>query len=339
MERRSEMKGALGILLVEGWPALAAALGTGGLSAASAPNLSLLFGRGTALPIGRLPGLAGAPSPAAPAAGLEYILTVLHGLPYRAGAGLASLLKQVDLPALGGNDAWRVDPVILRDAPGRIYLTDPEPRLPGALAAALAAEIEAWFGEHGLELHTVLDDGSIRGYLSAPAAAWNLPPPGSMLGADLGDVWPEEPAARRWRTLFNEMQMRLHQHPALAARRAAGKPVPNALWWWGGGALPSPPRRAYRLSGTVPPLARALSDAALKTGGVLHGVLTCWRPVPDTPPAAQLAELDKRAACTLAELKRRRVGGIALVLDDGRCWHYTPFSRWRLFRPARLALR
>ncbi len=324
------------VLLVEGWPALAAAVGTSNLTAQAAPNLALLFGRGAPLPLGRLPGLPAPVSAATPAAGVEHILTVLHGMAYDGGAGLAVLLAAFELPALAGDVGCRVDPVILRDAPGRIYLTVPEPRLPVPLAATLATEIEAWFGEHGMALCTVIDGGVIRGYLRQQAAC-NLPPPGSMLGADLGEVWPEAPGARRWRALFNEMQMRLHQHPALAARRAAGEPVPNALWWWGGGAVRQAPCLAYEACGTVPSLARALSHAALKAGGTVHGRLYCWQPVPGAAPREQLAALDRLAARLLADLKRRWGGSLALVLDDGRCWHYTRSSRWRLYRPARLA--
>src|SRR3546814_15930088 len=43
---------------------------------------------------------------------------------------------------------------------------------------------------------------------------------------------------RRWRSLLNEAQIILHNHPWNARRAAAGKPPVNSLWFWGGGMLP-----------------------------------------------------------------------------------------------------
>src|SRR5690606_8095411 len=58
------------------------------------------------------------------------------------------------------------------------------------------------------------------------------------LGGDVFEHLPEGDAGRRWRALLSEAQVILHNHPANAARAAAGKLPVNSLWFWGGGVLP-----------------------------------------------------------------------------------------------------
>ena len=42
-----------------------------------------------------------------------------------------------------------------------------------------------------------------------------------------------------WRSLFNEIQMLLHEHPLNQSREARGEPAINGAWFWGGGIMPN----------------------------------------------------------------------------------------------------
>jgi len=62
--------------------------------------------------------------------------------------------------------------------------------------------------------------------------------PSHALGADLFSLLPTGPEGKRWRALFNEAQVLLHQHPRNAERVASGRAPVNALWFWGAGKMP-----------------------------------------------------------------------------------------------------
>jgi len=76
-----------------------------------------------------------------------------------------------------------------------------------------------------------------------------------------GDDGPE------WRTLLNELQMLLHQHPINEQREAQGRPTINSLWFWGNGEAPPVFQSAFTRVWTTDPitcgLAR-LSDTPLE---------------------------------------------------------------------------
>lgn len=105
-------------------------------------------------------------------------------------------------------------------------------------AEELAEPLQAMFTEDGMRLvissphhwHLRLPPQSVLPDFSAPETA---------LGEDLYEHLPQGPQARRWRVLFNEVQVLLHQHPLNARRRERGLPPINSLWFWGAGVLPS----------------------------------------------------------------------------------------------------
>ncbi|MFD2367287.1 hypothetical protein [Pseudoduganella sp. GCM10020061] len=59
--------------------------------------------------------------------------------------------------------------------------------------------------------------------------------PDAAAGLDISFFMPAGEAAKRFRKLQNEIQMLWHDHPANAAREAAGQTPVNAFWPWGGG--------------------------------------------------------------------------------------------------------
>ena len=56
-------------------------------------------------------------------------------------------------------------------------------------------------------------------------------------GLNLRDLMPAGRDGARVRSLVNEIQMLLHEHPVNAARLARRQPVINSVWLWGIGSL------------------------------------------------------------------------------------------------------
>ena len=93
------------------------------------------------------------------------------------------------------------------------------------------------FGDAGFPLEAARPD---RWYLRCPREA-KLPrfsAPADALGDDLARHLPDGDNARQWRSLLNEAQIALTQHPLNAQRAQRGLPPVNSLWFWGAGVLP-----------------------------------------------------------------------------------------------------
>jgi hypothetical protein len=66
-----------------------------------------------------------------------------------------------------------------------------------------------------------------------------------VVNKGIQELLPSGASIRMWRTLFNEVQMLLHEQPLNLAREARGEPAINGVWFWGGGAMPKSFHRAY----------------------------------------------------------------------------------------------
>ena len=167
-----------------------------------------------------------------------------------------------------------------------------------------------------------------RWYLALPEGS-PLPSfadPADALGGDLFSLLPSGPEGRRWRALFNEAQVLLHQHPRNAARAAAGKAPVNALWFWGAGRLPNAVRsdaRAVR-SSDVELLALSRLAGVADAQEIAHSALFDLRQLRDP----------LRLQTLLADALRE---GFEPQLDfaDGARWSLRPMQRWRLWRRPR----
>jgi len=208
---------------------------------------------------------------------------------------------------------------------------------------AIARDLKPLFGDAGLLFDAPRPN---RWYLRAlsvtdwPTAA----DPDDVLGDDLKLHLPAGAAGKRWRMLFNEAQMILHQHAVNAARAARGAVSVNSLWFWGGGSLPVAVASPYRALLTEQP--------ALTTLAHLAGI----RVAPATPSA--LAELADRASTEPAAiidlahlrdvalesdwlepidraLRRGHVRDVVLAFASGERAHVRSRDRWRFWRPLR----
>ena len=151
---------------------------------------------------------------------------------------VAALSRQLDVGDAAGSAWLRADPAFVRaDMVTARMLACGELGLSMADCAAIAADLKPLFGDSGFEFDARLPN---RWYLRAPKDS-DLPrcaSPDEAIGDDLKLHLPEGVAGRRWRQLFNEAQIILHNHPVNAARNARGAVSVNSLWFWGAGVLP-----------------------------------------------------------------------------------------------------
>ena len=175
-----------------------------------------------------------------------------------------------------------------------------------AEGAALFEAVQPLFEGSGFDARAVAPD---RWLVTVPTDfALRGASPAAVRGHALSAWWDQQPAARPWRRLLNEIQMVWHGHAINESRLQAGKPPVNGLWLYGGARRwPAPPPVR-----PVPLLADALRrpaededwaawlDAAAR---IDRDILVPLSPGPGKPPL-QPARLslfgrDREAALTL----------------------------------------
>ncbi len=210
--------------------------------------------------------------------------------------------------------------------------------LSGDESADLAKDLMPLFGDAGFELDARLPN---RWYLRT-AVGSQLPtssPPDEVMGDDLKLHLPQGAAGKRWRQLFNESQIILHNHPVNAQRAQRGAVSVNSLWFWGAGVLPDWVRcdinRAFsdslevhalasiagvRVDGLDPAifedtLSRVVKeDFLLDLSAFRHETLESW-----------LLQIDHA-------LQRRRLTCVDLLFASGQRFQLKPMHRLRFWR-------
>jgi hypothetical protein len=241
------------------------------LREAAAPGLALpalqtLLARGTRI--------------ACPDEGTEAALCSALGIERQQDWPLAPVTAAAD----GGSGAgyWlRADPVHLRVMRDRIVLADSRAfALTQQEAAALVDSISQHFGDSlsPQPLHPT------RWYLHfAQPPDLRTTSLSVASGRDIQPLQPQGEDARRLRSVLNELQMLLFEHPVNQAREARGELPVNSLWLWGGGIQPAVPKDAsavYANDDTARalatfcgaralPLPPQLAPAMLKTPGLV----------------------------------------------------------------------
>ena len=151
---------------------------------------------------------------------------------------IAALTRSVD-----ANDAdialWlRCDPAyVIADAVTLRLMACGDLQLSIDEVEEFARALKPLFGDAGFPLEASRPD---RWYLRCPRET-RLPKfsdPADALGDDLARHLPEGDNARQWRSLLNEAQIALTQHPLNARRAQRGLPPVNSVWFWGAGVLP-----------------------------------------------------------------------------------------------------
>lgn len=238
--------------------------------------------------------------------------------------------------------AWlRADPAYIRpDINGARLLGT------GATLSITTQDVDAFlpalrplFGDAGFLLDA---PQPTRWYLRLPREAQlpDFPTPDQALGEDVFDHLPAGPHARRWRSLLNEAQVMLHNHPHNEQRARAGLVPVNSLWFWGGGVLPD----------------SAASDcpSVFSDDRVLHGLARVG--TFNAMPITDFTGFESLATDTLIDLRMIRdpkllpehwlqpaqaaskQGQVEFDLADGRIFQLQPGQRWRFWRKPRPAL-
>ena len=259
------------------------------------------------------------------------------------GWPVAALTRQRDAGDAAGSMWLRADPAWVRpDISGaRLFACgeglQPTPEDCDALLPAL----RPLFGDAGFQLDA---PAPARGYLQLPPGS-KLPAfadPSDALGADVFEFLPADAdgdaaLGRRWRSLLNEAQVVLHNHPWNARRAAAGKPPINSLWFWGGGALPDRVHGGFGQAETDDVLLAALAASAGCTTGESGSRFS-----PENSNADRLIDLRGHRDLpvtsrdwllpAIAALNHHRISELRLDFPDVAGLRLQPRQRWRLWR-------
>lgn len=250
---------------------------------------------------------------------------------------VAALTRQLDAGDAEHNAWLRADPAHVRmDINAGRLLACGDLGLSAEEVADFLRPLKVLFGDAGFPISAPVPQ---RWYLMLPKEA-RLPAfaePEDVLGDDIAPHLPDGEAGRRWRSLLNEAQILLHNHPRNAERVRAGKLPVNSLWFWGGGVLPDQVAmgagRVYSREATLAALAARAGRPAqpLPTGHAAAAgegeALLDLRSVHDAGALIQDWLLPMVEA-----LHGGRLAGLRLDFADGRILQLQRSQRWRLWR-------
>jgi hypothetical protein len=236
---------------------------------------------------------------------------------------IAAITRELDAGDAGDRLWLRADPAWVKaEATGARLHGWANLGLSAQESGEFLAVLRPMFGDAGLVLDAPVPE---RWYLAlAPGAPLpEFSDPAAALGVDLLSALPPGAQGRRWRALFNEAQVLLHQHPLNAERLASGRAPVNALWFWGAGRLPDAVRARAR--------AVASADAELLALSRLAGL-------PPAQGGAGEAIVDLRRQREWEKVERVLADAlqarheVELDFADGARWRLEPSQRWRFWR-------
>jgi hypothetical protein len=258
------------------------------------------------------------------------------------GAALpcAALSRQFDCADAAGSNWLRADPAHVRAdmatarmlACGELGLTVPE-------CAEIARDLRPLFGDAGFEFEASQPN---RWYLRA-AAGSPLPDcasPDEAIGDDLKLHLPQGASGKRWRQLFNDSQIILHNHAVNERRMARGAVSVNSLWFWGAGALPDWVRSSLTglfsnaieiqalasLAGVAAqPLDAELFEQSLAQSAQGRNLIDLTGLRDDALETHWLQRVDRA-------LRQRRIDSIDLLFASGERFRFRPANRLRFWR-------
>jgi hypothetical protein len=267
--------------------------------------------------------------------------TALRELFQFAGTALpvAALTREADCGDAAGSTWLRADPAHVRaDMATARMLACGDLGLDAADCEALLRPLKPLFGDSGFPIDAPVPS---RWYLRAPAGA-HLPtfvPPDRALGDDLRLHLPEGNEGKRWRSLLNEAQVVLHNHPLNEQRIARGQLPVNSLWFWGAGALPqwvkTPLSRVLTRDDVLAALAARASCAVV---AAVPDALTGFdgETLLDLDDAAALPAIASQWLPRIEQgLARGKLGELRLQLASGERAVYRHGQRWRFWRRVR----
>jgi hypothetical protein len=236
---------------------------------------------------------------------------------------VAALTRSLDANDAAGAQWLRADPAYaMADTVTARLMACGELGLSQEESDELARALRPLFGDAGFPLEALRPD---RWYLRCPLDA-RLPAfadPRDVLGDDLMRHLPRGDNERQWRSLFNEAQVILHNHPVNVRRAQRGQVPANSLWFWGAGKLPEWVRTRFAQVVSTDSGVAALA----KLGKI---------PVVDMQAALAKTDADILLDATeVTEIDARRFSGIVLLFASGERVHYRHAHRWRFWRRVR----
>lgn len=236
---------------------------------------------------------------------------------------VAALTRSLDAGDASGAQWLRADPAYaMADSVTARLMACGELGLSQEESGELARALRPLFGDAGYPLEALRPQ---RWYLRCPADA-RLPAfadPRHVLGDDLMRHLPRGDNERQWRSLFNEAQVILHNHPVNARRVQRGQVPANSLWFWGAGKLPDWVRTRFARVASPDPVVAALAKLAK---------------IPVVDMQAALAKPDADLLLDVAaipEIEARGFSGVDLLFASGERVHYRHAHRWRFWRRVR----
>jgi hypothetical protein len=251
-----------------------------------------------------------------------------------------------DAVMLAGQTWARAEPVYLLTAIDHLQLASPVPLpLEASESGPLLETLNAHLAGTGFELRALADGGWL---CRCPAGLeCETVDPFEALGRNLRELLPAGRDAARVRSLVNELQMLLHEHPVNERRATHGWPPVNSVWLWGMGTLREP---TAAVKGDL-----LTDDAWLAALWRRHGGRV--RPVTELGQALQEGGMDLRVAAVAGRDGRRaadvlqaleanvfapvraglaasRVSRVSLHVGR-RALDLTPAERWAFWRRAR----
>lgn len=152
-----------------------------------------------------------------------------------AGPCMAALSGLAGIPGTG---SWCVAmPVHLAPGVDHLRLASlAQATLDDEDAGELGATVQSHFGGEGFSLHPCIAGAWLLRFNKVIACVTQ--PPDAAVGHNVHDFMPTGPDGARIRSLMNEIQMLLHEHPVNERRERARRLPVNAWWLWGFGERP-----------------------------------------------------------------------------------------------------
>ena len=180
--------------------------------------------------------------------------------------------------------------------------------------------------------------------------------PDDALGDDLARHLPDGANARSWRSLLNEVQIVLTQHPVSVRRTQRGFPPINSLWFWGAGTLPDSARCPYAKVFGDDVVVGALAKLATTKIGTLDDARELISSSPTFSSGGERMTSNEHDASLLIDLaqyrdiarlesewlapidaavKNRKIAHLDLRFESGERYVVKPIHRWRFWRRAK----
>ncbi|MDI1308411.1 MAG: hypothetical protein PSV17_03120 [Methylotenera sp.] len=169
---------------------------------------------------------------------LEALICKQFGLNEEGDLPIATISAAADGLVVGEYYWLRADPVHFVMQRDCFSLSEPAPLLvDSAHAALMVASLNTHFAQDGL-LFCIGKSGAW--YLRVDKVAQiTTTLPSVAMDKNVHHFMPQGVDSAKWKSILNEMQMLLHDHPANEERESTSELVVNSVWLSGGGVMPA----------------------------------------------------------------------------------------------------